>query len=168
MRIAYPSYLLLTGLLTAGCHSPTPPAAIQEAVAAYLRQHSAAPASYQPLRWGPVRHWRQVDADSLTILRHRDHEDSLSAWWRRTYAERGATLGQHYEDSVNHVQDSLRLDAIRLNRIAAAYDTTRLGAQVAHTWQWRTATGRLVRDSARFLVLRHGPVVRLPRLRPLY
>ena len=166
MRIAYPSYLLLAGLLTAGCHSPTPPAAIQEAVGAYLRQHGTA--GYQPLRWGPVRHWRQVDADSLTILRHRDHEDSLRAWWQRTYAERGAALSRRYKDSAYRVQDSLNLDAIRLNTVAMAYDTTRLGTQVAHTWQWRAATGQLVRDSARFLVPRHGPVVRLPRLRPLY
>ena len=34
--------------------------------------------------------------------------------------------------------------------------------------QLRTATGQLVRDSAQFLVPRRGPVVRLPRLRPLY
>jgi len=82
-----------------------------------------------------VRQWRQVDADSLSILRHRDHEDSLRAWWQRTYAERGATLSQHYQDSINRVQDGLSVDAIRLNTIASAYDTTRLGTQVAHTWQ---------------------------------
>ena len=76
-----------------------------------------------------------VDADSLSILRHRDHEDSLRAWWQRTYAERGATLSQHYQDCINRVQDGLSVDAIRLNTIASAYDTTRLGTQVAHTWQ---------------------------------
>jgi len=155
-------------LLVAGCHPDVPPVAIQEAVAAYVRQHSPQPASYQPVRWGPVRKWRKVDADSLTILRHRDHEDSLRQWWRRTYAERGATLSERFGDSVFHLQDSLNMHAIKLNTIAAAYDTTRLGTQVAHTYLLRTAENRLVRDSAVFLVPRHGSVVRLPRLRPLY
>jgi hypothetical protein len=159
--------LLLLALLT-GCHASDPPPALKEAVGGYLRQHLARPASYQPLRWGSLRKWRKVDDDSLTILRHRDREDSLRIWWRRTYNERGATLSEHYADSVNHLQDSLMAYGITLNTIASAYDTTRRGTQVAHTYQFRTATGQLVRDSAQFLVPRHGPVVRLPTLRPLY
>ncbi|MGI4873789.1 MAG: hypothetical protein ACRYFX_21730 [Janthinobacterium lividum] len=155
-------------LLAAGCHSADPPPAIREAVATYVRQHSGRPASYQPLRWGPVRKWRKVDADSLNILRHRDHEDSVKTWWRQTYEERGATLSDHFADSVFHLQDSLSTNIIRLDNIASAYDTTRLGTQVAHTWQLRTASGQRVRDSALFLVPRRGPVERLPRLRPLY
>ncbi len=52
MRTAPPFYLLLTGLLTAGCHSPGPPAAIREAVAAYLRQHGAALGPRAPMAAG--------------------------------------------------------------------------------------------------------------------
>lgn len=155
-------------LLAVGCQPAGPPAVIQEAVAAHIRQHSARPGSYQPLRWGPARKWRQVDEDSLAILRARDHEDSLRVWWRRTYAERGRTLSKHYTDSINHLQDSLLRNDLQLITSVEKYDTTRRGTQVAHTYQLRTATGQLVRDSARFLVPRRGPVVRLPRLRPLY
>jgi hypothetical protein len=162
-------YVPLLSLLLAGsCQSAGPPAALKEAVAAHIRQHSARPDSYQPLRWGRVRKWRQIDNDSLTILRARDHEDSLKVWWRRTYAERGKTLGDRYADSIYHLLDSLSMHIIALNNIAAKYDTTRRGTQVAHTYQLRTAAGRLVRDSAQFLVPRHGPVVRLPKLKPLY
>jgi hypothetical protein len=71
-------------------------------------------------------------------------------------------------DSVFHLQDSLNLHGIKLNAIAAACDAIRLGNQVAHTYLLRTADDQLVRDSAVFLVPRRGPVVRLPRLRPLY
>ena len=160
---------LLLLLMATGCHSPEPPAAVQEAVAAHIRQHSAHPDSYQPLRWGPVRKWRKVDDDSMNILRARDHEDSLKVWWRRTYAERGKTLSEQYADSVNHLQDSLSRHAIALNTIASRYDTTRRGIEVAHTYQLRTAAGQLVRDSAQFLVpLQGGPVVRLPRLKPMF
>lgn len=159
-------YLLPVGLLLfAGCHSSDPPAALKEAIGAHLRQRVA---GYQSLRWGPVRKWRQVDEDSLVILRHRDREDSLRIWWRRFYDERKATLSEHYADSVNHLQDSLMAYGITLNNIAAKYDTTRLGTQVGHAYQLRAAGGRLVRDSAQFLVPRHGPVVRLPKLKPLY
>ena len=160
--------LLLPLLLAGGCQSADPPAALKEAVAAHIRHHSTHPDSYLPLRWGPVRKWRQVDEDSLTILRARDHEDSLQTWWRCTYAQRGSRLSDQYTDSVFHLQDSLLNNGIRLNTIAAKYDTTRRGTQVAHTYQIRTAAGRVVRDSAQFLVPRHGPVVRLPKLRPLY
>jgi len=155
-------------LLATGCHSSDPPAAVQEAVAAHIRQLSAHPESYQPLRWGPARKWRQVDDDSMAILRARDHEDSLKVWWRRTYAERGKTLSDHYTDSIFHLQDSLSRHAIALNTIASRYDTTRRGIQVAHTYQLRTAGGQLVRDSAQFLVPLHGPVLRLPKLKPMF
>ena len=47
-------------------------------------------------------------------------------------------------------------------------NSTRRGTQVAHTYQLRTATGQLVRDSTQFLVPRRGPVVRLPRLWSLF
>lgn len=145
-------------LLVVGCHSDNPPAALKEAVAAHLRQHVA---GYQPLRWGPLRKWRQVDEDSLAILRYRAREDSL----RRNWSRPGAMLGKQYADSII----SLNLRAITLNRLAARYDTTRLGTQVSHTYQLRTASGQLVRDSAQFLVSRHGgAVVQLPRLKPLY
>ncbi len=156
---------LLPLLLAAGCHADGPSAAQKEAVGAHLRQHVA---GYQPLRWGPVRKWRQVDEDSLIILRHRDREDTLRVWWRRFYEEHKATLSERYADSVNHLQDSLMAYGITLNDKAAKYDTTRLGTQVGHTYQLRTARGQLVRDSAQFLVPRHGPVVRLPVLKPLY
>jgi hypothetical protein len=161
-------WLLPSLLLAVGCQSSDPPADLQEAVAAHIRQHSARPASYQPLRWGPVRKWRQVDDDSLAILRARDHEDSVKTRWLRAYAERGSTLSEQYSDSTTHLLDSLLNNGIRLNKIAAKYDTTRRGTQVAHTYRLRTATGQLVRDSAQFLVPRRGPVVRLPRLRPLF
>ena len=162
-------YFLPLSLLATACQSTEPPAAVQEAVAAHIRQHSAHPDSYQPLRWGPVRKWRKVDDDSMNILRARDHEDSLKIGWRRTYAERGKTLSDHYSDSIYHLQDSLSRHAIELNTIASRYDTARRGIQVAHTYQLRTATGQLVRDSAQFLVPLHGgPVVRLPRLKPMF
>jgi hypothetical protein len=160
--------VLLFLLLAAGCQSPDPPAAVKEAVAAHIRQHSARPESYQPLRWGPVHKWRQVDEDSMTILRARDHEDSLRVWWQHTYAERGNTLSERYADSVIHLQVSLRERGITLNNIAAKYDTTRRGLRVAHTYQLRTATGQLVRDSAQFLIPLHGPVERLPKLKPMF
>ena len=89
-------------------------------------------------------------------------------WWRRFYEEHKATLNEHYADSVNHLQDSLLAYSITLSDKAANYDTTRLGTQVRHTYQLRTSGGQLVRDSAQFLVPRHGPVVRLPNLKPLY
>jgi hypothetical protein len=148
---------LLSLLLTASCHADAPPAALQQAVAAHLRQHVA---GYQPLRWGARRPWRQVDEDSLGILRYRDREDSL----RRSWSHPGAMPAEQYADSII----SLNERAIKLNRIAAKYDTTRLGTLVGHTYQLRTASGQLGRDSAQFLVPRHGPVVRLPKLRPLY
>lgn len=151
-------YLLSVSLLLAtGCYPDGPPAALQQAVAVHLRQHVA---GYQPLRWGPLRKWRQVDADSLVILRYRDRADSLRQSWSRPHA----LSGTHYADSII----SLNERAIRLNTIAAKYDTTRLGTQVGHTYQRRIASGQLVRDSAQFLVPRHGPVVQLPRLKPLY
>ncbi|MBO2007618.1 hypothetical protein [Hymenobacter negativus] len=161
-------FVLLFLLLATGCQSSEPPAAMKEAIAAHIRQHIARPASYQPLRWGPVRKWRKVDDDSMTILRARDREDSLKAWWQRTYAERGSTLSEEYIDSVNHLQNSLLVHGIELNKEASKYDTTRRGTQVAHTYQLRTATGQLVRDSAQFVVPLRGPVVRLPNLKPLY
>ena len=161
-------WLLASLLLAVGCQSSDPPAALQEAVAAHIRQHSARPTSYQPLRWGPVRKWRQVDEDSLVILRARNYEDSVKARWLRAYARRDRTFSNRYADSTSHLLDSLLNNGIRLNKIAAKYDTTRRGTQVAHTYQLRTATGQLVRDSAHFLVPRRGPVVRLPRLRPLF
>ena len=74
-----------------GCQSSDPSAALKEVVATHIRQHSTRPASYQPLRWGPVRKWRQVD-DSLVILRALDHEDSVKTRWLRAYAERSSTL----------------------------------------------------------------------------
>lgn len=157
--------LLLSLLLVAGCHSADPPAALKQAVATYLRPRVA---GYQPLGWGRVRTWRQVDADSLVVLRHRDREDSLRVWWRRFYEEHKATLSEHYADSVNHLQDSLTVYGITLNNLAAKYDTTRLGTQLGHTYQRRTAGGQFVRDSAQFLIPRHGPVVQLPKLKPLY
>jgi hypothetical protein len=164
------NYWLLPFLLLAvGCQSSDPPSALQEAVVAHIRQHSARPASYQPLGWGPVRKWRQVDDDSLVILQARDYEDSVKARWLRAYAGRSRRpYTSHYADSTLHLLDSLRNNGIRLNNIAAKYDTTRRGTQVAHIYQLRTATGRLVRDSAQFLVPRRGLVVRLPRLRPLF
>ena len=148
---------LLSLLLTAGCHADGPPVALQQAVAAHLRQHLA---GYQPLRWGPLRKWRKVDEDSLAILRFRTHEDSLRHSWSRP----GTLPAAQYADSIIRLNER----AIRLNKLAAQYDTTRLGMQVGHTYQWRTASGQLVRDSAQFLVPRHGPVVQLPRLKPLY
>ena len=161
-------YFLPLSLLATACQSTEPPAAVQEAVAAHIRQHSAHPDSYQPSRWGPVRKWRKVDDDSMNILRARDHEDSVKTRWLRAYAERGSTLSEQYSDSITHLLDSLLNNGIGLNKIAAKYDTTRRGTQVAHTYRLRTATGQLVRDSAQFLVPRRGPVVRLPRLRPLF
>jgi hypothetical protein len=148
---------LLPLLLIVSCHADGPPAALKEAVSAHLRQHVA---GYQPLRWGARRPWRQVDEDSLVILRHREREDSL----RRSWSHPGAMPAEQYADSII----SLNERAIKLNRIAAKYDTTRLGTLVGHTYQLRTASGQLGRDSAQFLVPRHGPVVRLPKLRPLY
>jgi hypothetical protein len=140
-------------LLTAGCHANGAPSAPQEGVMAYQHQHVA---GYQPLHWGLVRPWRQVDADSLAIVRFRAREDSLRRSWDR--------LGKQYADSTI----SLNLQAIKLNKIASRYDTTRLGTQLGHTYLRYTASGQLVRDSAQFLVPRHGPVVRLPQLKPLY
>lgn len=158
-------YLPLVGLLlAAGCHTDGPSAALQNAVSAHLRRHVA---GYQPLRWGPVRAWRQVDEDSLTILRHFAREDSLRTWWRRTYDERGATLSKRYVDSVNHLQDSLMAYRVMLNNRASRRDTTRLGTLLGHTYQ-RRAAGGLVRDSAQLLVGRHGPVVQLPQLKSPY
>ena len=152
------------------CEPPAviPPTALKEAIAAHIRQHSAHPDSYRPLRWGQVQKWRKVDDDSLAILRFRNHEDSLNTWWRRTYAERGAALGEHYADSIYHLQDSLSRRHLELNTIASAYDTSRLGTRVTHTYKLRTATGQLLRDSAEFVVLRHGPVVRLLKLKPMF
>ena len=163
------NYWLLPSLLLAvGCQLSDPPAALQEAVAAHIRQHSTRPASYQPLRWGPVRKWRQVDDDSLAILRARDHEDSVKTRWLRAYAERGSTLSDRYSDSTSHPLDIMPTNGIQINKIAARHDTTRRGTQVAHTYRLRKATGQLVRDSAPFLVPRRGPVVQLPRFRPLF
>lgn len=42
-------FLPLFLLLAVGCQSSDPPAALKEAVAAHIHQHSARPNSYQPL-----------------------------------------------------------------------------------------------------------------------
>jgi hypothetical protein len=148
---------LLSLLLATSCHPNGPSAALKEAVAAHLRQHVA---GYQPLRWGPLHTWRKVDEDSLVILRYRDREDSL----RRSWSRASPMPAKQYADSII----SLNERAIRLNKIAAKYDTTRLGTLVDHTYRLRTTNGQIRRDSAQFLALRNGSVIHLPRLKPLY
>ncbi|MBO2012955.1 hypothetical protein [Hymenobacter negativus] len=161
-------YWLLPSLwLAVGYQSSDAPTSLNEAVAAHLpAQHS--PRQLPAVAPGHVRKWRQVDDAPLAILQARAREFLVKTRWLWAHTERYSTLPDQYSDSTARLLDSLLDNGIRFNKIASKYDATRRGTQVAHTCQLRTATGKLVYDSAQFLVPRRGPMVQLLGLRPLF
>ena len=172
MKVLLPALLLVQGAVscTAPSHNPT-----QAAVAAHIKQNTNYPASYEAVKWGKARPWRQQDVDI----------GKAASYLMEGYRERraGQSLSQHLIDMrglnrvpekdlaelakvikpllafLKHREDSLMA---LYEQAKASTDTTRLGTVVVHAYRTKNKRGALRLDSATFLVLNNGKVERQP------
>lgn len=168
-------------LVVAGCSgSPTPPSipnaastvpatATQQAVAKYVRAHTAAFPGYEPVNWGrPVTYTTGREATIKGVVAMKAFDDAL--------VPRNKAL-QEYKDAVarhepvaaveaakarygkaNKYNDSLLVIA---NSFTGVNDSTRLGIEIAHTYRVKNRAGSVVLDSATFVVYPSGKVEQL-------
>jgi hypothetical protein len=166
------------GLVAIGCASCTSPSSDtvwqQAAVTAYVQKNLAEPASYQPVRWGPITAWRlgTVAKADLPMARQRyldavakvQHDSAGFA----LVTQMGAKFGIAAAD-VALVEDRYRSSArerdtcsAQLRQLVATQnDTTLVFYQLVHTYAFKDEKGRTVRDSVQFNVGKQGVVVPL-------
>ena len=166
-------FLLASGLLLTGCASNSELTPQQAAVADYVQtQLPDSTNSYQPVRWGKMTVFRNSDVAALDLADAGDlykrtstklSKDSAgyvlvatTARQFHTSAEDVAMVKEVYQSSLAN-RDSARA---RLRRVVAtASDTTRVGYQLTHVFRANNSEGKLIADSAGFLVNLHGVVI---------
>ncbi|HEX8327725.1 MAG TPA: hypothetical protein VF629_09305 [Hymenobacter sp.] len=155
------------------CMSSTADAPWQQAaVTSYLQQDLAVPASYQPVRWGPITSWRlgaiaksdlpmarRRYVDAAAAVRHDSADFELVA---QTAAQLGtpasdvALVEKRYRNSARE-RDTCLTQFQEL--IAAQNDTTLVFYRLAHTYTFKDEEGQTIRDSVQFNVGKQGVVV---------
>lgn len=159
-----PAVLCLAVLASACSSSPSDPT--QAAVATYLKKTLDDPASYAPVRFGPVTPWRQRDADTTAA------SERVPAW---------ATAVGAYEAQADSMNQLARLGAdkdvfdvyVRKSKAAArtadslsaiilalkaSKSEAVLGESIRHSFRAKNKMGAVVLDSARFIITKAGAV----------
>ncbi len=178
--------LALLGLLAAAsCSAPSSPptaappaaaapgqptaAAVQQAVATYIKAEATAFADYEPVRWGrPVAYTKMSEAaikgvatmqlfDNALATRNRALAAYKAALARHDAPAKLAALKARY-DQANKRNNSLLALATSLSGVR---DSTRLGTTIGHTYRTRAKSGIMRLDSATFVVYASGHVEQL-------
>lgn len=179
----------LVGLLAAtNCSSPSVPVttspaittqtaapvqqaadSVQQAVATYIKENTAAFTGYEPVRWGrPMAYTKMNEAAIKGVVAMQLFDDALVPR-NKALAEYKASLARHDAPAkteaikarygkANKYNDSLLAIA---NSFIGVKDTTRLGTEIAHTYRTRAKSGVMLLDSATFVVYATGKVEQL-------
>lgn len=167
------NFLFASSLLLAGCSTSPGLTPQQAAVADYVQANLPdSSASYQPVRWGEMSVFRASDVAALDLPEASRLYASTSAKFTKdsagyvlvsttarefhTSAEDVAIAKRGYQKSLAN-RDSARA---RLRRVAAlATDTARVGYRLTHVFRANNSEGKLIADSAGFLVNLRGVVI---------
>lgn len=167
------NFLFASSLLLAGCSTSPGLTPQQAAIADYVQANLPdSTISYQPVRWGKMTAFRSSDVAALDLPEASRLYRSTSAKLSKdsagyvlvsttarefnTSAQDVAAVKQVYQNSLAN-RDSAR---VRLRRVVAlATDTTRVGYQLTHVFRANNSEGKLIADSAGFLVNLRGVVI---------
>lgn len=167
------NFLFASSLLLTGCSTSPGLTPQQAAVADYVQASLPdSTASYQPVRWGKMTVFRASDVAALDLPEARRRYEATSAKLTKdsagyvlvsttarqfgTSPQDVAAVKQVYQNSLAN-RDSARVQLRR--SIASTTDTTRVGYQLTHVFRANNAEGKLIADSAGFLVNLHGTVI---------
>ena len=140
----------------------------QQAISTYIKQQLVDSTSYQPVRWGTERKWRQQDWDSLEAITVQQQIDILNGLSRTYLIQLDAatkngmpadTLRIQQNKYLSAVQKSLALKR-RYQTLQASTDTLYRGTSLAHTFRYRNEARTVGIDSAQFTVRENGNVIR--------
>lgn len=162
-----PGCLLLAGCSTAPTSTPQ-----QAAVTAFVRAHLPDSASYEPVRWAKMTPFRAGEPATLELPGARHFYEMAKAKLLHdsaAYVQAAATARQSqlsdedlayvkldYQASLTDITGSR---AYVRHLLATKDDTTRLGDRLFHVFRANTEAGKLMLDSAGFLVNPHGVVI---------
>ena len=153
-------------LLAAGCQKSLQMTPDQKAISDYVKANINAPATYEPIRWRYVRLWKQVHVDSIAAVPvgekeqlarqgMEDAERKLKAMTVQGLSKRElAPYQRTYDERLKEVLLYSRIH----DSLANSMNHTRLGVIFVHTYRAKNKQGKVVVDSARFLVTPAGNV----------
>lgn len=161
---------LLLLMLLASCTATPTENSTQKAVSDYLRKTLDDPSSYQAVRWSKEESYRQKDAlnaqaqqllqaaaGHAQLALNNERQVSRLSGMHQSLALALSAKAKALSDKYSRESDSLSRAAAVLQQSA---DTTRIGVGVMHVFRAKNKMGGLVLDSARFIVLKSGAVMR--------
>lgn len=140
----------------------------QRAVVHYLKQHAADSTSYESIRWGKERTWRERDWDSLRAITVHQREvgmDSLAHVLLQRLA--AATTAQAPADTLRVLRNrylSAKMQGVepQTSRQLLRDSTGGMyyrGTSLFHVFRLANTSGTIVRDSAYFTIRENGQLV---------
>ena len=167
------NFLFASSLLLAGCSTGPGLTPQQAAVADFVQANLPdSTNSYQPVRWGKMSVFRTSDVAALDLPEASRRYEATSAKLTKDsagYVLVSSTARQFnppaqdvaavklvYQHSLAN-RDSARAQLRRI--VATTADTTRVGYQLTHVFRANSSEGKLIADSAGFLVNLHGVVI---------
>ena len=166
-------YAFLAGcLLLTSCSTAPPLTPQQAAVTAFLNARLPDATSYEPVRWAMMTPFRAGEPATMELRGARCYYASAkakllhdsAAYVRASAKARQSPISDEdlayvkmdYQASLTNLQGSR---AYVRGLLATQEDTTRLGYRLFHVFRAKTEEGKLLLDSAGFLVNPHGVVI---------